>query len=67
MEFNSNGKKKKKTHSPPSLTKLTPEQARNRVADCRTCSEEKAAIAFLKSLSQRPPKDAMDQKRKHSA
>jgi hypothetical protein len=67
MESNSNDKKKKKTHSPPSLPKLTPEQAGNRVADCKTCSEERAAIAFLKSLSQQPPKDAMDQKRKRSA
>jgi hypothetical protein len=58
---------KKKPYSPPTLTKLTREQARNLVADFKTCSEEEAAIAFLKSLSQQPPSDAMDQKRKRSA
>jgi hypothetical protein len=43
--------RKKKPYSAPSLTKLTPEQARKLVADRRNCSEEEAAD-FLKSLRQ---------------
>ena len=58
---------KKKTYSPPTLTKLTPEQARKLVADRKHCSEEEAAIAFLKSLSRKPTNDATDQQRKRSA
>ena len=57
--------RKKKPYSPPSLTKLTPEQARKLVADRRNCSEEEAAD-FLKSLQQQPLHDATDQQRKRS-
>jgi hypothetical protein len=67
--------KKKKTYSPPTLTQVTPEQARKRVADGKTCSEEEAAIAFLKSLSQQnekkqnkqPQSNGRDQKQERLA
>jgi len=58
--------RKKKPYSAPSLTKLTPEQARKLVADRRNCSEEEAAD-FLKSLRQQPLHDATDQQRQRSA
>jgi hypothetical protein len=51
--------RKKKLYSAPSLTKLTPEQARKLVANRRDCSEEEAAD-FLKSLRQQPLHDATD-------
>jgi hypothetical protein len=55
---------KKNPYSPPTLTKLTPEQA---VADREKFKEEEAAIAFLKALSRPPTDKATDQKRKRSA
>jgi transcriptional regulator of met regulon len=58
---------KKKPYSPPTLTKLTPEQARKLVADRKKFNEEKAAIAFLKALSRQPTSNATNQKRKRSA
>jgi AmiR/NasT family two-component response regulator len=58
--------KKKKPYSPPTLTKLTPEQAKKLVADRKNCSEEEAAD-FLNSLLRQKPNNAMDQKRKRSA
>ena len=51
----------KKPYSPPTLTKLTPEQAQKLVADRTNCSEEEASD-FLKSLRKQPPQDATDQK-----
>jgi hypothetical protein len=57
---------KKKPYSPPTLTKLTPEQAKKFVADRNNCSEEEAAD-FLNSLLRQQPNNAMDQKRKRSA
>jgi hypothetical protein len=57
---------KKKPYSPPTLTKLTPEQAKKFAADRNNCSEEEAA-EFLKSLRKHPPSDVTDQKRKRSA
>ena len=57
---------KKKTYSPPTLTKLTLEQARKLVADRKNCSEEEAA-EFLKSIRKQPTEDATDQQRKRSA
>ena len=51
--------RKKKLYSAPSLTKLTPEQARKLVANRRDCSEEEAAD-FLKSLRHQPLHDATD-------
>jgi len=47
MEFDPNGKKK--PYSYPTVTKLTPEQARQFVADRASCSDQEAAH-FLKSL-----------------
>jgi hypothetical protein len=58
---------KKKPYSPPTLTKLTPEQAGKLVADRKKFNEEKAAIAFLKALSRQPTNNATNQKRKRSA
>jgi hypothetical protein len=34
---------RKKPYSPPTLTKLTPEQAKTLLADRKNCSEEEAA------------------------
>jgi hypothetical protein len=42
---------KKKPYSPPTLTKLTREQAKKLVADRKHCGEEEAAD-FLKCLRQ---------------
>jgi hypothetical protein len=58
---------KKKPYSPPTLTKLTPEQAKKLVADRKNCSEEEAA-----DLLEMPPDNgnqntATDQRRKRSA
>jgi len=58
---------KKKPYSPPTLAKLTPEQAKKLVADRKNCSEEEAA-----DLLEMPPENgnqntATDQKRKRSA
>ncbi len=58
---------KKKPYSPPKLAKLTPEQAKQLVADRRNCNEEEAA-----DLLEMPPDNgnqntATDQKRKRSA
>ncbi len=58
--------KKKKPFSPPTLTTLTPEQAKKLVADRKNCSEEEAAD-FLNSLLRQQPNNTMDQKRKRSA
>jgi hypothetical protein len=57
---------KKKPYSAPSLTKLTPEQAKKLVADRTNCSEEEAAD-FLKSLRKQRQSDATDQEWKRSA
>jgi hypothetical protein len=69
--------KKKKPYSPPTLSKLTPEQARKLVADRTHCSDREVG-EFLDSLGRKqqrneerhPPNDAnnaMDEKRKRSA
>lgn len=58
--------KKKKPYSSPTLTRLTPEQAKKLVADRKHCSEDEAAD-FLKSLRRQPPNDATDQQRQQSA
>jgi hypothetical protein len=67
--------KNKKRYSPPVLTELTPEQAKNLVVDRKNCNAEEAA-EFLKSLRRKrnqeeqnkqslnPPED---HKRKRSA
>lgn len=62
---------KKKPYSSPEVTNLTPEQAKQLVADRKNCSEKEAA-AFLESLRQQlqneqPLNDTKDQKWKHSA
>jgi len=57
--------KNKKPYSTPTLSKLTPEQAKKVVADRKKCSEEEGA-ELLKSLRKQPPNDATDQKRKRS-
>jgi hypothetical protein len=57
---------KKKPYSAPTLTKLTPEQAKAFVADRNNCSGEEAAD-FLNSLQQWPQSNGRDQKRKRSA
>jgi hypothetical protein len=61
----SDSEDKKKPYSTPTLTKLTPEQAKKLVVDRKKYSEEEAA-ELLKSLRKQPPNDATDQKRKHS-
>jgi hypothetical protein len=58
---------KKRPYFPPTLTKLTGEQAKKLVADRKNCSEEEAA-----DLLEIPPDNgtqntATDQKRKRSA
>jgi hypothetical protein len=57
---------KKKPYSPPTFTKLTPEQARKLVADRKSCSKEEAAD-FFNSLLRQHPNNATDRKRKRSA
>jgi uncharacterized Zn finger protein len=44
--------KNKKPYSPPAVTKLTPQQAKNLVVERKNYSEEEAA-EFLKSLRKR--------------
>jgi hypothetical protein len=44
----------KEPFSRPTLTKLTPEQAKRLVVECNNCSEEEAA-EFLESLRKQPP------------
>ena len=56
---------KKKPYSAPTLTQLTPEQARKLIADRKNCSEEEAA-EFLMSLRKQPPNNATDQQRQRS-
>ena len=58
---------KKKPYSAPTLKQLTPEQAKKLVAERKYCSEEEAAVAFLKGLSRQQPSEAQDQKRKRLA
>ena len=61
---------KKKPYSPPTLTKLTPEQARTLFADRKNCGEEekkKKPPTFLECRRQRNQNTATDQKRKCSA
>ena len=68
--------RKKKPYSPPTLRKLTPEQAKRPIADRKNCSEEEAA-EFLKSLrrqqqneekrNEQIPNDAKNEKWKRSA
>jgi hypothetical protein len=57
---------KKKRYSPPTLTKLTPEQARTLLADHKNCGEEEAAD-LLGMQPTRNQNTATDQKRKCSA
>jgi len=59
-------KNKKKPYSPPAVTKLTPEQAKQLVADRKNCSEEEAA-EFLQSLRKQQQNDSTDQQRRRSA
>ena len=49
MEPDSNNKK---PYSPPAVTKLNAQQAKNLVVERKNCSEEEAA-EFLKSLQKR--------------
>ena len=67
--------KNKRPYSPPVVSKLAPEQARNLVVVRKNCSEEEAA-EFLKSFrrkgnqgeeNKQSPNSAKDQKRKRSA
>jgi hypothetical protein len=66
-------KAKKKPYSPPTVAKLTPEQAKQFVAHRTNCSDQEAAD-FLESLRREQPRneeqsqnDANDDKRKRSA
>jgi hypothetical protein len=45
---------KKKPYSPPTLTKLTPEQARTLLADRKNCGEEEAADLLEMSPTAKP-------------
>jgi hypothetical protein len=54
----------KKPYSPPTLTKMTREQAKKLVMDVKHCSEEEAD-KFLNSLGQQ--RISKDQERKRSA
>ena len=67
----------KRPYFPPTLRKLTPEQAKRLIADRKNCSEEEAA-EFLKSLrrqqqqneekrNEQIPNDAKNEKWKRSA
>jgi hypothetical protein len=66
--------KKKKPYFPPTLTKLTPEQAKKLVADRTHCSAQEAA-EFLESFRREQPQneekhrpnDDVDKKRRRSA
>lgn len=66
--------KDKMPYSPPAVTKLTPQQAKNLVVEHKNYSEEEAAD-FLKSLPKRkekkrnkqPPRPGEDQNRQRSA
>jgi hypothetical protein len=49
-------KSKKKPYSPPTVTKLTPEQARQFVVDRLNCSDQEA-VDFLKSLRREQQQD----------
>ena len=51
---------KKKPYSPPTVSTLTPEQARKLIADRNNCTEEEAA-EFLESLQRQQRQN--DQKR----
>jgi hypothetical protein len=73
----SDSKGKKKPYSPPAVTKLTLEQAKQFVADRTNCSDQEAAD-ILESLrreqqrnqekqSEQPRNDANTEKRKRSA
>ena len=63
----SDSKSKKRPYSFPTATQLTPEQARQFVADRANCSDKKAAD-FLESLRrERQQNDANNEKRKRSA
>jgi len=55
----------KKTYSSPTVKKLTPEQAKKRIADRNNCSEEEAADS-LNTLRKQQQNNATDQKRKRS-
>lgn len=55
----------KKPYSPPTVKKLTPEQAKKRVADRNKCSEEEAADS-LNTLRKQQQNNATDQKPKPS-
>jgi hypothetical protein len=56
----------KKPYSSPTVTKLTPEQAKKLVADRNNYSEKETAD-FLNSLQKQQQGNATDQKRKRSA
>ena len=51
----------KKRYASPTITKITPEEAKKFVADHKTCSDEEAA-EFWKSLQKHSPSDVTDQK-----
>ena len=56
----------KKPYPSPTVTKLTPEQAKKLVADRNNCSEEEAAD-FLNTLRKQKQNNDADQKRECSA
>jgi hypothetical protein len=70
MQSDSEGEKK--SYSPPTVTKLTPEQARQFVKGRTNCSDQEAAD-FLESMrreqqqNEQQQNDAKDEKRKGSA
>jgi hypothetical protein len=52
---------KKQSYSPPTLTKLTPEQAERLVPDRNLHNEEEAAGFFKLAPTPRPQSDGSDQ------
>lgn len=56
----------KQSYSPPSLTELSPDQARKLVMERKHCSD-KDADEFLTSLRQQPRQTLSDQERKRPA
>ncbi|GEM_PF-4033017 len=68
-------KQKKKPYSPPTLIKLTPEQAKKLVLDRNGCTDEETADLLKlfpnspheERQNKQPQGDAADQRRKRSA
>ncbi len=58
--------RKKKPYCAPTLTRLTPVQAKKLLADRKLCNEEEA-VDFLNSLRQRPQSNGGDKKWKRLA